>query len=84
MRPLVPAFFLTVATVCGSALGAKHLPSYKHLYSFAFHLGGNHLIEGPLGTRWGLGALGCVSDVQNHSQSLTPCPPYIKWKYDIP
>lgn len=58
MRHSIPTYVFTFAAICSSVLGAKHLPSHKHLYSFAFHLGENHLIEGPLGTRWGLGPLG--------------------------
>ncbi|KAF8600061.1 hypothetical protein BDV93DRAFT_525608 [Ceratobasidium sp. AG-I] len=41
--------------LCGSVLGAKQLPAYTHLFSFNLTLSDNHPVEGPLGTRYGLG-----------------------------
>ncbi|QRV78365.1 Copia protein [Ceratobasidium sp. AG-Ba] len=36
---------------------AKALPRYQHIYSFSILLSENHVVDGPLGTRFGLGAV---------------------------
>lgn len=58
MRHFIIAWVLAAVTACSSALGTKTLPGYQHLYSFAFQLSGNHQIQGPLGTRYGVAPLG--------------------------
>ncbi|KAG9119103.1 hypothetical protein FRC07_006042 [Ceratobasidium sp. 392] len=57
MRFLSTAFFTAVA-LSVSALGAKHLPGYTHLYSWTAELSDVKQIEGPLGTRIGVSILG--------------------------
>ncbi|KAG9119083.1 hypothetical protein FRC07_006073 [Ceratobasidium sp. 392] len=57
MRFLNTAFFTAVA-LSVSALGAKRLPSYTHLYSWTAELSDFKQIEGPLGTRIGVSILG--------------------------
>jgi hypothetical protein len=57
MRSLNTLLFAATA-LFGSALGAKQLPEYQHLYSWAAELSENREIEGPLGTRIGISITG--------------------------
>ncbi|KAG9128405.1 hypothetical protein FRC07_013745 [Ceratobasidium sp. 392] len=50
--------FVTIIALCTSAFGAKHLPGYKHLYSWTAELSEVRQIQGSLGTRIGVGLLG--------------------------
>ncbi|KAF8598874.1 hypothetical protein BDV93DRAFT_560899 [Ceratobasidium sp. AG-I] len=53
------AALLLGATLANAAsTKPKSLPSYKHIYSFSLELTENHLVNGPLGTRVGLGLTG--------------------------
>ncbi|KAG9104860.1 hypothetical protein FRC07_009691 [Ceratobasidium sp. 392] len=38
-------------------MAAKKLPAYHHLYSFSVVLTENHLVDGPFGSRYGLGVV---------------------------
>ncbi|KAF8600064.1 hypothetical protein BDV93DRAFT_525610 [Ceratobasidium sp. AG-I] len=51
--------------LCGSVMGAKQLPAYNHLFSWNLTLSDNHPVEGPLGTRYGLGIIGGVITAPN-------------------
>ncbi|KAF8600066.1 hypothetical protein BDV93DRAFT_546527 [Ceratobasidium sp. AG-I] len=59
------SFAVAAMALCGSALGAKKLPAYRHLYSYNLTLSENHPIVGPLGTRWGLSILGGTMKAPN-------------------
>ncbi|KAF8595991.1 hypothetical protein BDV93DRAFT_528311, partial [Ceratobasidium sp. AG-I] len=40
------------------SVNPKLLPHYKHFYSFSFELTENHIVDGPIGTRIGVGFTG--------------------------
>lgn len=54
MRRLT-ALNITTMALFGSALGAKKLPAYTHLFLFDAILSDNYLVEVPRGTSVGLG-----------------------------
>lgn len=60
LTSVVSAAALLIGATLANAASAKlkSLPSYKHIYSFSLGLTENHLVNGPLGTRVGLGLTG--------------------------
>lgn len=71
MRFSITASILTAITICSSVMSAKILPAYQHLYSLTLILGENHQVEGPMGTRYGLGLIGYAND-HWHSSATMP------------
>ncbi|QRV78363.1 hypothetical protein RhiJN_06378 [Ceratobasidium sp. AG-Ba] len=48
------ALVLSSSALC---VAAKELPGYSHLYSISAFVTENHILEGPLGSRFGLGVV---------------------------
>ncbi|KAG8795953.1 hypothetical protein FRC12_007766 [Ceratobasidium sp. 428] len=57
MMRCLTTIFLSALSFSVTSMAAKKLPLYEHLYSFSLTLSPNHLVDGPLGSRFGLGAI---------------------------